>query len=58
MAPSLRSVGTAALACIGSASAKQWYIHDTYDATNFFDKFDFFSVWLHVAYHCLHYLTH
>ncbi|KAK7415387.1 hypothetical protein QQX98_005926 [Neonectria punicea] len=43
MAPSLRSVGTAALACVGSASAKQWYLHDTYDATNFFDNFNFFS---------------
>ncbi|KAH7148587.1 concanavalin A-like lectin/glucanase domain-containing protein, partial [Dactylonectria macrodidyma] len=43
MAPSLLSVGAAALACVGSVSAKQWYLHDTYDATNFFDNFDFFS---------------
>ncbi|KPM36305.1 hypothetical protein AK830_g10274 [Neonectria ditissima] len=43
MVPSLRFVGTAALACVGSASAKQWYLHDTYDATNFFDNFNFFS---------------
>lgn len=42
--PSLRSVGAAALACVGSVSAKQWYLADTYDATNFFDKFTFFSV--------------
>ncbi|KAI5462403.1 concanavalin A-like lectin/glucanase domain-containing protein [Mariannaea sp. PMI_226] len=43
MVPSILSVGTAALACIGGVSAKQWHLSDTYDATNFFDKFTFFS---------------
>ncbi|CAM1500703.1 Fc.00g098650.m01.CDS01 [Cosmosporella sp. VM-42] len=41
MAPSLLTVGTAALACVGGAAAKQWYLRDSYDASNFFDKFDF-----------------
>lgn len=48
MAPSLLAVGTAALACVGSAAAKQWYLRDTYDASNFFDKFDFVTVWIHI----------
>ena len=44
MAPSLLSIGAAALACAGSVSAKKWYLDDSYDATNFFDKFNFFEV--------------
>ena len=44
MAPSLLTVGTAALACVGGAAAKQWYLRDAYDASNFFDKFDFADV--------------
>jgi hypothetical protein len=44
MAPTLITVGTALLACAGNVAAKKWYLEDTYDATNFFDKFDFFEV--------------
>ncbi|KND89754.1 putative endo-1,3(4)-beta-glucanase [Tolypocladium ophioglossoides CBS 100239] len=43
MAPSLLSLGTAALACAGGAVATKWQLTETYDATNFFDKFDFIT---------------
>ncbi|KAJ0163807.1 Endo-1,3(4)-beta-glucanase, partial [Colletotrichum tanaceti] len=43
MAPSLLALGTAALALAGDAAAKQFVLDDTYDSTNFFDKFDFFE---------------
>lgn len=43
MAPSLVSLGTAALALVGNIAATKWYIEDTYDSTNFFDKFNFFT---------------
>lgn len=41
MAPSMISLGTAALALAGNAAAKQWYLEDKYDSSNFFDKFVF-----------------
>lgn len=44
MAPSLFRFGMVALAYAGNAAAKKWYLADTYDYTNFFDKFDFFEV--------------
>ncbi|KAK2034611.1 beta-1,3-endoglucanase [Colletotrichum zoysiae] len=43
MAPSLFALGTAALVLAGDAAAKQFVLYDTYDSTNFFDKFDFFE---------------
>ncbi|KAH7326159.1 hypothetical protein B0I35DRAFT_508421 [Stachybotrys elegans] len=43
MAPSFLTVGTAVLAYAGNAAAKKWYLEDTYDVTNFFDKFNFFE---------------
>ena len=43
MAPSLVSLGAAALALVGNSVATQWYLEDTYDSTNFFDKFTFFT---------------
>jgi hypothetical protein len=43
MAPSLVFFGTAALALFGNAAATQWYLEDTYDSTNFFSKFNFFT---------------
>lgn len=43
MAPSIVSLGTAALAFAGNAAAAKWYLEDTYDSTNFFDKFNFFT---------------
>ncbi|KJK84530.1 hypothetical protein H634G_00051 [Metarhizium anisopliae BRIP 53293] len=43
MAPSLLSLGTAALALAGNGAAVQWYLEDTYNSTNFFDKFDFMT---------------
>ncbi|KAF6839631.1 beta-endoglucanase [Colletotrichum plurivorum] len=43
MAPSLITLGTAALALAGEAAAKQFVLADTYDSTNFLDKFDFFE---------------
>ena len=43
MAPSLFSIGVLALASVGEVSAKQWYVAESYDYTNFFDKFDFFD---------------
>ncbi|EHK26304.1 glycoside hydrolase family 16 protein, partial [Trichoderma virens Gv29-8] len=39
--PSLNALGTALLACAGSAVATQFTLADTYDHTNFFDKFTF-----------------
>ena len=43
MAPSLVKFGTAALAYASSVSAGNSYqLSDTYDYTNFFDKFNFF----------------
>jgi hypothetical protein len=44
MAPTFLTLTTAVLACAGNAAAKKWYLADTYDATNFVDKFDFFEV--------------
>lgn len=46
MAPSLLAVATAALVCAGSAAAKTYALHETYDSSNFFDsdKFNFFEV--------------
>ncbi|GAB0142053.1 hypothetical protein EsHS_00002618 [Epichloe bromicola] len=41
MAPSIISLGTAALALAGNAAAKKWYLEDKYDSSNFFDKFVF-----------------
>lgn len=43
MAPSLFTLGTAALALAGDVVAKQFYLDDTYDSANFYDKFDFFE---------------
>ncbi|OAA33466.1 beta-1,3-endoglucanase [Moelleriella libera RCEF 2490] len=43
MAPSLRSMGVAALACAGNAAAVKWQLTDNYNSTNFFDKFHFFD---------------
>ncbi|KAK1983245.1 beta-1,3-endoglucanase [Colletotrichum cereale] len=43
MAPLLFALGTAALVLAGDAAAKQFVLDDTYDSTNFFDKFDFFE---------------
>ncbi|MBE3048308.1 hypothetical protein IMZ48_38550 [Candidatus Bathyarchaeota archaeon] len=39
---SKKILGALALAITG-ASASQWQLAETYDKTNFFDKFDFFS---------------
>ncbi|KJZ70929.1 hypothetical protein HIM_09680 [Hirsutella minnesotensis 3608] len=36
-------LGAAVLAVAGSAAAKQYHLADTYDHTNFFDKFDFLT---------------
>jgi hypothetical protein len=44
MAPSFSKLAVAALMCAGNVVAKQWYLDETYDATNFFDKFNFFEV--------------
>ncbi|KAF5127812.1 Endo-1,3(4)-beta-glucanase [Metarhizium anisopliae] len=44
MAPSLLSLGAAALALAGNGAAVQWYLEDTYNSTNFFDKFDFMTI--------------
>ena len=44
MVLSLRVVGTAALAFAGEALAKKFSLADSYDSTNFFDKFDFMDV--------------
>jgi hypothetical protein len=43
MAPSIISLGTAALALAGNAAATKWYLEDTYNSNNFFDKFNFFT---------------
>ncbi|POR37600.1 Putative endo-1,3(4)-beta-glucanase [Tolypocladium paradoxum] len=43
MAPSLPSLCTAALACASSVVATKWQLSETYDVSNFFDKFDFFT---------------
>lgn len=42
MAPTLLSICAAALALVGNVSAMQFYLDETYDKTNFFDKWDFF----------------
>lgn len=44
MAPSLAALGTAILACAGSVSATKFNLVETYDSTNFVDKFDFWEV--------------
>lgn len=41
---SIAPVAAVALALAGSATAKRYQLMETYDATNFFDKFDFFEV--------------
>lgn len=41
---SVTAAGVALLACAGQATAARFTLNETYDATNFFDKFDFFSV--------------
>lgn len=41
---SVTAAGVALLACAGKATAARYTLNETYDATNFFDKFDFFSV--------------
>lgn len=44
MAPSLSKIGAAVLACSTSVAAIQSYqLFDSYNASNFFDKFDFFE---------------
>jgi hypothetical protein len=43
MAPSLLKIGALALAAVGEVSANQWYLDETYDHTNFFEKFNFFQ---------------
>ncbi|KAM0333095.1 hypothetical protein ACHAQA_001753 [Verticillium albo-atrum] len=43
MAPSLFTLCTLALAFVGDASATKFYLDDTYDHKNFFDKFNFFE---------------
>lgn len=43
MAPSLLTLCTAALALFGDVSATKFYLDETYDNTNFFDKWDFFE---------------
>ncbi|KAF4507843.1 hypothetical protein G6O67_004298 [Ophiocordyceps sinensis] len=49
MAPALRLVVLAVLAATwprgsrGSSTPQKWHLADTYDSTNFFDKFDFFT---------------
>ncbi|KAI8255073.1 hypothetical protein K4K58_005896 [Colletotrichum sp. SAR11_239] len=43
MAPSLVTIGTAALALAGDVAAKKFSLADTYDSTNFFSKFTFFE---------------
>ncbi|KAH6665906.1 concanavalin A-like lectin/glucanase, partial [Plectosphaerella plurivora] len=42
MAPTLLSLGVAALALVGDVSATRFYLDETYDQSNFFDKWDFF----------------
>lgn len=46
MVASLFAVTAAALVCAGSAAAKTYAVHETYDSSNFFDndKFNFFEV--------------
>ncbi|TWU79109.1 hypothetical protein ED733_008763 [Metarhizium rileyi] len=44
MAPSLLSLGVAALALSGNTTAVQWRLDDTYDSTNFFEKFAFIEM--------------
>jgi hypothetical protein len=42
--PSINALSTALLACAGSAVATQFTLADTYDHTNFFQKFTFTDV--------------
>lgn len=42
--PSINALSAAFLACAGSAVATQFTLTDTYDHTNFFDKFTFNDV--------------
>lgn len=45
MAPSLLKLSAAALAyTTGVAAAQSYLLAESYDSTNFFDKFDFFEV--------------
>lgn len=44
MLPSLVNLGTAVLALSGNAAAAKFALSETYDSTNFFDKFNFFDV--------------
>lgn len=41
MGLSLLRFGALALAAVGEVSATQYYLSDTYDSSNFFDKFNF-----------------
>ncbi|KAK5987219.1 putative endo-1,3(4)-beta-glucanase [Cladobotryum mycophilum] len=43
MAPSIAALSTAILACAGSAVATQFSLTETYDSSNFVDKFNFFT---------------
>jgi hypothetical protein len=54
--PSLNALGTALLACAGSAVATQFTLADTYDHTNFFEKFTFFDVWPSTLFAVFHWL--
>ena len=44
MVASIAALGTALLACAGSVSATKFSLVETYDSTNFLDKFDFWEV--------------
>lgn len=41
---SITTIGVVALALAGPTTAKRYQLAETYDSTNFFDKFDFFEV--------------
>lgn len=43
MVPSIAALGAAILACAGSVSATKFNLVETYDSTNFVDKFDFWE---------------
>ena len=51
MAPSFVKLSAAALACAvgisatGSSTPLSYQLADSYNKENFFDKFDFFTVW-------------
>lgn len=43
MAPTLLTLGTALLAFVPYATGTKFYLDETYDKTNFFDKWNFFE---------------